>query len=457
MKLDFKTRKLKSSIIKVNRKVKNFPIGSVDLTVYGVSKSDGVCITGMKPSDNLSEYIVVNENTFAYNPYRINIGSIGLTPSNFNGVVSPAYVVFKTKDDLNSEFLFYYLKSALGLQLINWYGNRGGVRNALRYDSLQEIDIPDISLSQQLAALKILKRHGTKLSELTVQFTQQTEYLKQLRQSILQDAVSGRLSSAKKNAGVAGKDGDGKQLLQKIKAEKLKLGIKEKPLPPITAEEIPFELPKGWVWCRLGEVSIKITDGFHNTPVRVPKGYPYIQATHVKEERIDFDACYYVSEKDHKELWTKAYPQKGEILYVNIGAGCGTPAIIEIDFEFSFKNSAIIKQHSAIETKYLFYYLKSIRDKINKEIIQGGAQPYLSLKMINNLIFPLTPVSVQQSIIKQVEQLMAQCDALEKEITSQRQTAQNLMQAVLREAFEPQAKAHKISEEEGELRMAAEA
>jgi len=262
----------------------------------------------------------------------------------------------------------------------------------------------------------------------------------------LQEAVQGKLT--KQNP----KDEPATELLKRIKAEKQKLIKagklkKEKELPPITEDEIPFELPEGWVWCRLGEVVLKITDGFHNTPARVKEGVPYVLATQIKSEGIDFENCSYVSPKDHKELWTKAFPQKGEILLVNIGAGCGTPAIIDVEFEFSFKNSAIIKQPKEIDTHFLFNYLLSIREKVYNEIIQGGAQPFLSLRMINNLLFPFPQLAEQQRIVAKVKQLQKQLSELEAQVQHSRQYAQQLLQSVLKEAFEEKGKVYEIEKE----------
>jgi type I restriction enzyme S subunit len=79
-------------------------------------------------------------------------------------------------------------------------------------------------------------------------------------------------------------------------------------LPEIKAEEIPFEIPNNWTWCRLGEVCLKITDGFHNTPPKISKGFPYISATHVKSDKIDWNNCHFVAEQYHRELWNKTYP-----------------------------------------------------------------------------------------------------------------------------------------------------
>ena len=98
--LSFPTIKLKNYIERANKRVKDYE--NPTLKVYGVSNKDGVCITGKKISANLNNYIVIEENYFVYNPYRINVGSIGLVPEGVKGIVSPAYVVFKTKDQINN-------------------------------------------------------------------------------------------------------------------------------------------------------------------------------------------------------------------------------------------------------------------------------------------------------------------------------------------------------------------
>ncbi len=281
----------------------------------------------------------------------------------------------------------------------------------------------------------------------------QSSYLSLLRQAILQEAIEGKLTEAwrKKNPVKPGDpDYDAASLLEKIKAEKQKLiaegnpstGLrarikKEKPLVPIKPEEVPFQVPEGWVWCRLGEVCFKITDGFHNTPKKLLKGIPYIAATHVKSDKIDWEQCHYVSEKDHKELFTKTYPQKGEILLVNIGAGCGTPAIIDVDFEFSFKNTAILKfNQSHISNKYIFNYFILKRNEIYSELTKGGLQPFLSLSILNNIIIPLPPLDEQYAVVERVERLVAMVNELEMQVAERKERAEELMQAVLREAFE---------------------
>jgi type I restriction enzyme S subunit len=283
------------------------------------------------------------------------------------------------------------------------------------------------------------------LQKLKSENEKQSDIISQLKQAILQEAISGQLTAEwrKHNPIQKGNpDTDAAALLTKIKAEKQQLIAdgklkKEKPLPAISPDEIPFSLPDSWVWCRLGEICTKITDGFHHTPKKQKSGITYISATHVKSNNINWNYCDYVDEDNHRELWNKAYPQKGEILIVNIGAGCGTPAIIDIDYEFSFKNTAILKfSQSFIVNSYFLYHLISVKEKNYSELTQGGLQPFLSLKVLNSILFPLPPLAEQKAIVEKVDYLMKIIDQLEAQIKHRKQLAEDLMQTVLREAFE---------------------
>ncbi|NLJ08215.1 MAG: hypothetical protein GX437_11135, partial [Sphingobacteriales bacterium] len=282
--------------------------------------------------------------------------------------------------------------------------------------------------------------------------------IEQLNQAILQEAVQGKLVPQDPN------DEPASELLKRIKMTRVgfqpdpneKIGLKPNPsainragfkprpkkeLPPIKPEEIPFDIPDNWVWCRLGEICSKITDGFHNTPPKVAEGFPYIAATHVKSDKIDWDGCNYVSEKFHRELYLKATPKKGEILVVNIGAGCGTPAIIDVDFEFSFKNTAILKfDQSEIYNKYIFYYFILKRDEFYKDLTKGGLQPFLSLKILNEIVFPLPPLSEQKRIVAEIEKQLAKTKQLKELVLANQAATEQLLKALLHEVFEVKEK-----------------
>ena len=141
------------------------PVGTLDgsgYPVFGVTNTEGVTITGVAASDDRSKYLRLHPNRFVYNPYRINVGSLGLSSASQDGIVSPAYVVFTSTEKLDSNFLLYFLKSGKGHNLINFHGNRGTVRAALRFEDLCKIEIPLPGLEEQ-------RRIMAKIDELAAQ------------------------------------------------------------------------------------------------------------------------------------------------------------------------------------------------------------------------------------------------------------------------------------------------
>ncbi len=133
--------------------------------VYGVTNINGITITGKEPSKDLSKYLRLRPKHFAYNPYRINVGSIGLANENQDGIVSPAYVVFATKPKLDPDYLFKYLKSQEGHNQINFYGNRGSVRQSLRFNDLCKIEIPLPPLPEQRRIVARIEELTAKIDE----------------------------------------------------------------------------------------------------------------------------------------------------------------------------------------------------------------------------------------------------------------------------------------------------
>ncbi len=380
---------------------------------------------------------ILKEGQFILSKIDARYGAFGIAPEEVAGAIITgnfwAYDVDKKK--VNIEWFNQFTNSPAFYELCEKASS--GITHRKYLDESfflnHEIYLPTVD--EQLKQIEKIKIQKTSFNGLSTELTHQIDLVKQLRQAFLREAMQGKLVKQDK------KDGHAKDLLEKIKAEKQKLIAdkkikKEKELPPIKPEETPFEIPENWVWCRLGELCFKITDGFHNTPPKTSEGFPYIAATHVKSDKIDWDNCNYVSEKYHRELFVKAYPFKGELLVVNIGAGCGTPAIIDVDFEFSFKNTAILKfNQELISNKLLFYYFILNREEIYIELTKGGLQPFLSLTILNSIMIPLPPIAEQNRIVKKLEELISLCDALQNNIQNSQQQNQKLLQQVLREAL----------------------
>lgn len=431
IQLSFPTKKLKKYIKRVNVKLKDTNYNQHDLTVYGVTNTEGITITGNQTSEDLGNYIVLKENQLAYNPYRVNVGSIGLAPKGLLGLVSPAYIVFETTEELSAEFLYYYLKSSLGVNLIKWYGDRGGVRSALRYNDLCEIDIPDLNLNQQMSVLKKMKEVNAEIEEFNNEVHCQEQLISKLRQSILQEAVQGKLVPQDPN------DEPASVLLERIKEEKerlIKEGKikKEKPLPPITVDEIPYELPEGWEWVRLGEVT---NYAYNETlkPDEIDEEEWVLELEDIEKDTSRLIQV--IRNKDRKSKSNKNRFYKGDVLYGKLRPYLKKVLVAPEDGVCSTEIIPF-RGYGNIESRYIMYIMKSpYIDKIVNSITHGMNMPRLGTKNALELLIPLPPINEQKRIVEKVDQLMALCDELEKNIEQSKKDSELLMQSVLQEAF----------------------
>ena len=270
-------------------------------------------------------------------------------------------------------------------------------------------------------------------------FLTEKKNIKSLRETILQLAVQGKLTEGWRvnNPNIE----PASELLRRIEAEKQQLIAekkikKEKPLSAVGEDEMPYELPKGWVWCRIQDVCSKVTDGFHHTPKKQSNGVKYISATHIKDQGVIWDECLFIGQDEHNELFKKAKQGKGDVLIVNRGAGCGTPALVDIDEPFSFQNAALIGfNQSFVSPRYMNMFILKQRTEIMEYFTNGGAQPMLSNKMLKTLLFPFPPAEEQQAIVEKVNSLMALCDELEQQIETSNIQIEQLMQSCVAEAL----------------------
>jgi type I restriction enzyme, S subunit len=204
-------------------------------------------------------------------------GAFGIIPPELDGaVVTNDFWHFDIDKHIMSKEYFLWLTST---PFFDDICNKAsdGTTNRIRLQAdrfyTQELFIPDID--NQHEVVEELKKQGNKINSLKKEYSYQLTQLENLNQAILQEAVQGKL--VKQDP----KDEPASELLKRIKAEKAKSGKKEKPLPPIKPEEIPFEIPENWVWCRLGEV-VNLSRGRFSIRPRNDKScyggdYPFIQ------------------------------------------------------------------------------------------------------------------------------------------------------------------------------------
>ncbi len=191
-------------------------------------------------------------------------------------------------------------------------------------------------------------------------------------------------------------------------------------------------IPEDWEFAELKKVCYKITDGTHDTPIPINEGVPFLTAMHVKDNFIDFDNCYFLSVENHNEIYKRCNPEKNDVLLVNIGAGVATTALVNVDFEFSLKNVALLKP---IKEKtlgsYLNYYQSNIKPKLTQSLLNGGAQPFLSLKQIEKLKIALPPLPEQTRIAQLLSTWDRAIETTQKLIAQKELSKKWLMQMLL--------------------------
>ena len=345
--------------------------------------------------------------------YGATIGKVSIL--GIEATTNQACCACVTYKNIYNKYIFYYLISQR--DNLKKMGAGGAQPNISREKIIKTImPLPPLAeqkrivekLDNVLANIDELKVNEEKLSIL------QKNFPDKLKKSILQSAIQGKLTEQ------LATDDNVEDLLQAIKEEKERL-IKEKkikkqkPLPEITEEEIPFEIPKNWRWVRLGALSSVITDGTHKTPNYVNKGIPFISVQNISSGKYKDTKLKYITEDEHKKLICRCKPEKGDILLCRIGT-LGHPYIVDLDFEFSiFVSLGLIK----LINKDINVYLKAYMDspsfewQINKVKVGGGTHTFkLNLKDIVNFLIPLPPLAEQKRIVEKLDKLLADIEEL---------------------------------------------
>ena len=238
------------------------------------------------------------------------------------------------------------------------------------------------------------------------------EFPDKLRKSILQQAVQGKLTERDPA------DEPASELLKRIKAEKealIKVGKikKEKPLPAITDDEKPFDIPDTWEWVRLSDVA-EVSRGRskhrpRNDKILYENGkIPLIQTGDVARANnviLDCSAYYNEAGLAQSRLWKRG------TLCLTIAANIADVAILGIDACFPDSVVGINGYAPITSNKYFMYMLEAFQEILDSKATKS-AQKNLSVDTILSVAYPLPPLGEQKRIVKRVEELLTLCDQL---------------------------------------------
>ncbi len=237
-----------------------------------------------------------------------------------------------------------------------------------------------------------------------------------LKKSVLQDAVQGKLvlqDSADEPASVLLEHirAEKEQLIKagKIKRDKHESVIfrrdnsyyeKVDGIERCIDDELPFEIPESWEWCRLGTILQKLTDGTHSTPKYTARGIPFISVKDISSGKISFERTKFISKTEHELLASRCDPHRDDILLTKVGT-TGIPVLVDTDRPFSiFVSVAQLRFSTELLDKFfLIYLLKSPLVQTQcRENTKGVGNKNWVMRDIANTLICIPPLAEQKRI-----------------------------------------------------------
>ena len=354
------------------------------------------------------------------------IGTLGLIPDNFGtAYINQHTAIIRFMTSEKSKFYPYVLLSDYAQKFYN--GNQHGIKNSFRLDTIALLPVPLPPLGEQhrivskidelFALCDKLEIAEKRLTALEEHFT---EYLPK---AILQAAVQGKLVPQNSH------DEPASELLKRIQQEKAQLAKegkikKEKPLPPISEEEIPYDLPEGWVWCRTADICSYIQRGKSPT-YSDTKMYPVVSQKCVQWDGIDMSKARFIAPETMSKYEENRLLQTGDLLWNSTGQGTlGRIAIY--DKQLNSYQCAVADSHVTILRpmhilpQYMYYWFAGpeVQGTIDEKATGSTKQIELATLTIMSHILPLPPLAEQLRIVSKVDELRTLCDELKAAYTA---------------------------------------
>ncbi|HCA7457470.1 TPA: restriction endonuclease subunit S [Enterobacter roggenkampii] len=264
--------------------------------------------------------------------------------------------------------------------------------------------------------------------------------IKKLRELILELAVRGKLVPQDPN------DEPASELLKRIAAEKAELVKqgkikKQKPLPEISEDEKPFELPVGWEWSSIQNLCLlengDRSKNYPNKSTLTETGVPFVNAGHLLNGKIDEKEMTFIKESHFETLRSGKF-LPGDILFCLRGS-LGKSALVENISGAIASSLVIVRVYPLVNNKYVHFYFDSpISYQFIKKYDNGTAQPNLAANDLARFLIPVPPIDEQIRILGKIDNLMSLCDKLEQQSLTSLDAHQQLVETLLATLTESQ-------------------
>ena len=335
---------------------------------------------------------------------RGSLGKFCIYPFDI-GAIASSLVILRRFGEINNDFLALYIQSPLFFDEIRKYDN-GTAQPNLSAKDLSDffLPIPPLSEQKRIVAkieelLPYIERYGKAEEHLTAL---NTTFPEALKKSILQEAVQGKLVPQNPD------DEPASVLLERIRAEKqelIKAGKikKDKPLAPITEEEIPFEIPDNWCWCRLGEIgetNIGLT--YQPSDITDSSGVLVLRSSNIQNGQMDYNDNVYVS----CDIPERALIHKGDILICarnGSRALVGKCALVDKD---GMAFGAFMAKFNSPYNQYIKVFLDSPLFRQQLEGVKTETINQITQDVLKKQLIPFPPLAEQKRIVAKIEEIM---------------------------------------------------
>ena len=363
---------------------------------------------------SISKYIIHKEDVFI--TVAGTIGRVGKIPPELDGAnltENADRLVFSLMDQ---DWLIKCMQSSLVQNQIADATTKVG-QPKLAIIRIQNILIPLPPLAEQhrIVAkieelLPLVDRYAAAYEKLE-QFN--AKFPEDMKKSVLQYAIQGKLVEQR------AEEGTGEELYQQIQAEKQRLIKegkikKEKPLPEITEDEIPFDIPGNWKWVRLSNIAESIVDCPHSTPKYLDMETEYCTIdTNCIDEKGDITKWRYVDADTYTARITRLTPQKDDIVYTREGSICRAAILPEGSKVCLGQRVMLICSANGVFPQFIRRLLMSpmVIRKLTEQQKGIGAK-HVNVSDVCNLILPLPPLTEQMRIVAKLEEILPLCERL---------------------------------------------
>ena len=390
-------------------------IGSIDNQRQSLNTNENVIEADKAPSRARK---IVEQGDILYSTVRPYLHNMCIVDKQFSytPIASTGFAVLTCYSGIFNKYLFYYLMTPTFDCYANSSENAKGVAYpAINDDRLYRavIAIPPLAEQKRIVAkieelLPYIDRYEQAWSKLE-QFN--GRFPEDMKKSLLQYAIQGKLVEQRSE------EGTGEELFAQIQAEKqrlIKAGKikKEKPLPEITDDEKPFEIPESWMWVRWGDLSQSIQYGY-NAPAQESGRIKMVRISDIQGGKVLWDSVPYceIKEDDISTYLLGA----NDILFARTGGTVGKSYLVrEVPEEAIYAGYLIRTRYSSLLCpEYLKYYMES---QLYWGQLRNGtiatAQPNCNGKTLSKMVLPLPPLAEQKRIVEKLEQLLLLCERL---------------------------------------------